>query len=87
MRSVCGVLKTHFLTLVALDQPLDKVDRLLRVGAGIVVDQLDLAAHEATLGIDFVDVHLQRLELGITEERRGTGDGKEGADLDGLRGL
>jgi hypothetical protein len=70
--------------LIALDQPLGEVDRLLRIRAGIVVHQLDLAPDDATVAVDLVDVHLQRLELGVAEERRGAGDGEEGADLDRL---
>ena len=46
--------------------------------------QLDLAPDETAVAVDLVDVHLQRLELGVAEERRGSGDGEEGADPDRL---
>ena len=123
MRSVCGVLNTHFFAgstmtdrtgerderrlrllgerdrrhggtggraadddvdLVLLDQPLGERARLLGVAAVVVDDELQLAAGNAAARVDALDVHLERLLLGVAQKRRGSGHGKKRADPDRL---
>ena len=125
MRSVCGVLNTHFFTgsmmptapasemngvprlfdqrnhrhrraggraaddhvdLVLLDQALGEGARLLGVAGVVIDDQVELAAEHAAGCVDPLDLHLERLLLGVAEERRRPGDGQERADANRLLG-
>ena len=55
--------------LVLLDQALGEGARLLGVAAVVVDDELELAAGTPPLALMLVDVQLERLLLGVAEER------------------
>ena len=69
--------------LVLVDRALEGANRIRRGGVVVVGDDLDLAAVDAALGVDFIGGHLGRLR----DRRAGDGLGfGDDADLDGVRG-
>ena len=68
--------------LLFLDQLLGEREGLLRAGAGILDDQLDLPPHHAALFIRLRDEHLEGPRLGRSEERRRAGHRQDRPDLD-----
>src|ERR1043165_2382371 len=59
---------------------------LMSACAVVIDEQLHLLAVDAAFGVDLGHIHLQRLLLGIAEERGRAGDREHRADLDvGLR--
>ena len=71
----------HRFDLVLLDQAGREGARLVGVAAVVIDDELDLLAVDAALLVDLVDIHFQRLLLGIAEEGGGSGHRQQGADL------
>src|SRR5215211_1033834 len=70
--------------LVVLDEARREGAGLVGVGAVVIDDELELLAVDAALGVHLLDIHLDRLLLGLAEEGRRAGDGKHGADLEGV---
>jgi hypothetical protein len=73
--------------LVLLEQPLGERARLLGVAAVVVDDELDPAPVDSAGAVQPLGEHLERLLLGIAEERGRTGDREEGADAKRLLGV
>lgn len=70
--------------LVLLDQPLDEGERFLCFRAGVVDNELDLTAEDATFAVNLLHVRLERLLFGITEKGALAGHGEERAQPDRL---
>ena len=83
-RACCGA-SDHGDDLVLLDQAGGKGARRVGVGAVVVHDQLQLLAVHAALGIDLVDVELERPLLRVAQKRGRTRNRQHRSDLD-LRG-
>src|SRR5208282_1292904 len=72
--------------LVVLDKPARERRRLTCVPARVVSDELELAAEDTAACVDLLDVKLERLLLGIAQERGRTRHREKGTDLDRLIG-
>ena len=80
-RRAGGGAADHGDDLVLLDQAGGEGARGVGVGAVVVDDELQLLAVHAALGVDLVDVHFERLLLGIAEERGRPRDRKNSANF------
>ena len=58
-----------------------------RLTAVVVVHEFELAAQDAALRVEALDVELQRLQFRVAEKRRRSGDRQHRADLDRRGGL
>ncbi len=69
-------------TLSFLKKTLGKINRLFGFAAGIVVHQFNGFAVDTAFSVDLAHVHLQRFQLGITQEGCVTGNGEKSTGLD-----
>ena len=81
-RCAGGGAADHRHDFVLLDEAGRESARCIGVGAVIVDDELQLLAVHAALGVDVIDVHLERFLFRIAEEGSRTGDRQHGAKFD-----